>query len=121
MHLRAAVFDRHRTGDIDRLGQTPFVPFVQVFLHAFLVLDTLVGVVDEGAQSPFLLFVHGVTIDLVHFLANDAGGVLDHVDEGRRRAVQVAHEMLRAFGQREDRMQVDELRNDALRVGKFLA
>ena len=147
-HLAAAVFDGHRACYVHHLVQPPLVPFPQggqvrdlriepeerfVFfrfspfrgLWGFIVpldeFDPLVGVVDQRAEGAFLLFRQAVSIDLIDLFAHHARGVLDHVYERQRRAVQVAHKMLCSFRQGEYRPQVDQLCDDRLCVRKLIA
>ena len=107
LHLGTAVLDGDRTGDLHDLAQTAFVPIVRLVFH----LQTLVGIIDERTQRPFVFLRERVSIDLVHLTAYDTGGVLDHMNERTRLAVQVGHKMLRSFGQGEDRTQVNQLRD----------
>ena len=121
VHFRPAVFDSHGTGYVHHLVQPFAVPRLHVRLHGTFVLDALVGIIDERTQRPFLVLCERVAIHFIHFLAHYAGRILDHMDERQRVAVQVTHEMLGTFGQREDGAEVDDLRYHRLRVRKLLA
>ena len=57
---------------------------------------------------------------LVHVLTDDAGAVVQDVQKSLVLAVQVAHEMLSALGQVENRLQVDDFGEHRSLVGELI-
>ena len=76
-------------------------------------------VVDQRAQVGALPGAH-VLKDKVDVLAHHARAVVEDVHERLVLAVHVAHKVLGALGQVEDRLQVDDLGEHRLLVGKLL-
>jgi len=52
---------------------------------------------------------HGIAQHLIHFFANDTGGGIQNMHKSFILAVQVAHEVLGAFGQLEQCLCADDL------------
>ena len=81
--------------------------------------DLLARVVDEGAQVGALSVSELAAEDDVHVLAHHARAVVHDVHERLVLAVDVAHKVLGALGQVENRLEVDDLREGRLLVGKL--
>ena len=85
------------------------IPVVDVLFLCLYQLKLLLGVVDEGAQLFLLALTDGGSEYFAHLALDVSRGILQHVDEGFVLAVQVGQEVLSAFGQVEDGLQVDNL------------
>ena len=76
-HFRPRIFDRHRTSYFRHLVQTTTVPLrhsaysfaliLELQLPIVQVLNTLVWIVYQCTQRPFLCFRNSVSVDIVHF------------------------------------------------------
>ena len=76
------------------------------------------GVVHEGPQLRLAQLVELAREEHAYLLADDAGAVVEYVQEGLVLAMDVAHEVLGSAGQREDRLEVDDLAHGRLAVGE---
>ena len=81
-------------------------------------IELLVGVVHEGPQLRLAQLVELAREEHAYLLADDAGAVVEYVQEGLVLAMDVAHEVLGSTGQREDRLEVDDLAHGRLAVGE---
>ena len=111
-HMVAGVLGGHQTADVDQLEKGLGVPLLQRILGgaACLKLGQLFGrIIDQGGKFGTGCFRHGVTQHDIHLFPDDAGGGVQNVHKGLVLAVQVAHEMLGALGQLEQRLCADDL------------
>ena len=106
------VLGRDQTADLNEAEQRLGVPLLQRFLIPALGLELgqlLVGVIDQGGQLGAGGGGHGIPQHDIHFLADDAGGGVEDVDEGLVLSVQIAHKVLGAFGQFQQGLGTDDL------------
>ena len=111
-HMVAGVLGGHQTADIDQLEKGLGVPLLQCILGSaacFKLRQLFGGIVDQGGKFCTGCFRHGVAQHGIHLFPDDTGGRVQDVHKGLVLAVQVAHEMLRAFGQLEQRLCADDL------------
>ena len=107
--LRGRILVAHELGELEQPPEILAVPRRRrAPLRAHLV-DLLLRVVNERAELGLLFLRQPHAEDVVDLLADDAGTVVEDVEERGVLAVQVAHEVLDALRQREVRLQVDEL------------
>ena len=77
-------------------------------------------IVDERAQVALFAVGQRIAEYFVNMLANNARAVVEDVHEGFVFTVQIAHKVLGSFGQIKNRLQVDDLGEDRLLIGKLL-
>ena len=118
--LRARVAAGEPARDGNETVEHGLVPGGGVQARAAHELDLLTRVVDERAQVALFLLGERVAEVLVHVLADDAGAVVEDVQEGLVLAMQVAHEVLGALGQVENGLQVDDLGEHCALVAELL-
>ena len=119
-HLGAGVAAGELARHGDELPQHGLVPGGGVLPGLAHQLDLLARVVDERAQVVLCRPVQLALEDDIHVLAHNARAVVEDVHEGLVLAVEVAHEVLGALGQVENSLQVDDLGERRLLVGKLL-
>ena len=111
-HMVAGVLGGHQTADVDQLEKGLGVPLLQRILGgaACLELGQLFGgIVDQGGKLGTGCLRHGIAQHGIHLFPDDTGGRVQNVHKGFVLAVQVAHEMLGALGQLEQRLIADDL------------
>ena len=111
-HMVAGVLGGHQTTDIDQLEKGLGIPLLQCILGGaacFKLRQLFSGIVDQGGKLCTGCLRHGVAQHGIHLFPDDAGGGVQDVHKGLVFAVQVAHEMLRALGQLEQRLCADDL------------
>ncbi len=108
-HLRPGVFARHLAAHLHQVVDGDMIPVVDVFFLLLHELKFLAGVIDQRAEFFFLRLPDLVAEDFVHLPLDVAGSVFQYVAEGLELSVDVGQEMLGAFGQIEDGLQVDDL------------
>ena len=111
-HMVAGVLGGHQTADIDQLEKGLGIPLLQCILSGaacFKLRQLFGGIVDQGGKLCTGCLRHGVTQHGIHLFPDDTGGGVQDVHKGLVFAVQVAHEMLRTFGQLEQRLCADDL------------
>ena len=111
-HMVPGVLGGHQTADIDQLEKGLGVPLLQRILGgaACLELGQLFGgVIDQGGKLGTGCLRHGVAQHGVHLFPDDTGGRVQNVHKGLVFAVQIAHKVLRALGQLEQRLRADDL------------
>ena len=84
------------------------VPVVDVFFFGLYEFEFLLGIVDERAEFAYFGFTKCVSIEFVHFALDVSRCVFQHVLECFVLAVNVGEEVLSAFGQVQDGLQVDD-------------
>ena len=107
-HLGAGVFGRHRTRQIDQSVQCHPVPLIGCLAGLPHLLQLFRRVVDQCAEAAALTFRHGAVEDIIHLFPDDAGAVIENMLKRLRLAVQIAHEMLGAFGEVTERVEADQ-------------
>ena len=108
----AGVLGGHQTADIDQLEKGLGVPLLQRILGGaarFELGQLFGGIVDQGGKLGTGCLRHGIAQHGIHLFPDDAGGRVQDVHKGFVLAVQVAHEMLGALGQLEQRLCADDL------------
>lgn len=119
--LGTGVFGGHHPADLRKTPQGYPVPVAQIAGHVCLdVFQLVLGVVDEGCQFRPFPGGEGIAIDGVDLIPDNAGAVVEDMGKGLVLAVDVAHEMLGALGQRQNGLQVDQLGADLLDGAEFL-
>ena len=111
-HMVAGVLGGHQTADIDQLEKGLGVPLLQCILGSaacFKLRQLFGGIVDQGGKLGTGCFRHGVTQHGIHLFPDDTGGRVQDVHKGLVLAVQVAHKVLGALGQLEQRLCADDL------------
>ena len=106
------MFGGHQSADIDEPEQCFGIPLIQRLLAgaAGLKLGQLfVGVIDQCCQLGADIFRHGIAQHLIHLFTDHTGGRVQDMHKGLIFAVQIAHEMLGALGQLEQRLCADDL------------
>ena len=120
-HLAPRVFAADGLADLYELQQGAGIEVGEVLVGTFLYhLEALLGVVDEGAEVAHDVLGQRALEEVVHLALDIAAGVAQDVEESLVLAVDVGHEVLRAFRQVEDGLQVDDFGAGALAVGKGL-
>ena len=111
-HLRARVLGRGQPAHLHQPPQRDLVPLVVDDARFVQLLELLLRIVDQRRQHVALRLGHAVLEQDVYLLPDHARRVFQHVQKRLVLAVDVADEMLRPFGQTEDRFQIDDLRGD---------
>ena len=107
-NLRSRVFIAHELGEFEQPRQVLPIPCRRCppcFAH---LLHLFPRIINQGTEFRFLLFGQPYAKDIIDFLPDDAGAIVEDVKKRRIFAMQIAHEMLDAFGQREIRLQIDD-------------
>ncbi len=97
-----------RHGDEPAYGHA--VPLAKVVLLGLDLLEPLERIIDQRAERLALRSGQRIAQSLVHLVRHGARAVVEYVGERLVLAVDVAHEVLRAFGQVEYGREVDDLR-----------
>ena len=111
-HMVTGMLGGNQTADVDKPQQRIRIPLLQCFFAAAACLELwqlLVGVIDQRRQFGTAMLRHGVAQHLIHLFADDTGGGVQDMHKGFVFAVQIAHEMLGAFGQLEQCLRADDL------------
>ena len=106
------VLGRNETADVDEPQQRLTVPLFQRFLVGAALLELgqlLVRIIDQSRQLGPRPLRHGIPQHNVYLFADDAGSGVQDMYERLVLAVQVAHEVLGAFGQLEQCLCADDL------------
>ena len=120
-HLAAGVFAAHRPTDLYELHQGSCVVVGEVVVGSFLYhFESLLGVVDEGAEVAHHVVGERLSEEVAHLSLDVAAGVSQDVEEGFVLSVYVGHEVFRAFRQAEDGFEVDDFGAGAFAVGESL-
>ena len=106
--FRAGIFRRNALADLDEAVEHNLIPLADVFLVLLDELEFLARVVDEGAEVFLLGLAQGGAEDFIDFALYRARGVFENVLEGFVFAVDVGEEVLSAFRQVEDSLEVDD-------------
>ena len=107
-HVPPRVLAGHQPAEVNQLQQHPLIPAVEVVLTRFQFRQLLPRIVDKGCQIRALLRRGRIAQQAVDFLPDDPRRAVENMDEGFMLAVQVAHKMLCALGQTEQRLQADD-------------
>ena len=107
-HMPPRVLTGHQPAEVNQLQQHPLIPAVEVVLTRFQFRQLLPRIVDKGCQIRALLRRGRIAQQAVDFLPDDPRRAVENMDEGFMLAVQVAHKMLCALGQTEQRLQADD-------------
>ena len=111
-HMLPRMFGGHQPADIDEPEQCLGIPLIQRLLAGAAGLELgqlFVGVVDQCCQLGAGIFRHGIAQHLIHLFTDHTGGRVQDMHKGLIFAVQIAHEMLSALGQLEQRLCADDL------------
>ena len=111
-HMLPRMFGGHQPTDIDEPEQCFGIPLIQRLLAGTAGLELgqlFVGVIDQCCQLSAGIFRHGIAQHLIHLFADHTGGRVQDMHKGLIFAVQIAHEMLGALGQLEQRLRADDL------------
>ena len=111
-HMVAGVLGGHQTADIDQLEKGLGVPLLQCILGSaarFELRQLFSGIIDQGGKLGTGCLRHGVAQHGIHLFPDDTGGRVQDVHKGLVLAVQVAHKVLGALGQLEQRLCADDL------------
>ena len=108
LHLRQRIFIGHELGQLDKPRQILPVPFRCIPAFDAHALDLFLRIVDQRAELGLLLVRQPRPENIVHFLLDDAGAVVQYMEERLILAMQVAHEMLDALWQAKLRLQMHQ-------------
>ena len=114
--VQAAQAPRKPHQEEQRVG-VPLVARLARLVHA---AELLLRIVDEGAEAGALSASKLGREQAVHLLADDPRAVVEDVQERLVLAVDVAHEVLGALGEVENRLEVDDLGERRLLRGEAL-
>ena len=106
------VLGRDEAADVDEPQQCLTVPLFQRFLVGAALLELgqlLVRIIDQSRQLGPRPLRHGIPQHNVYLFADDAGSGVQDMYERLVLTVQVAHEVLGAFGQLEQCLCADDL------------
>ena len=106
------VLGRDETADVDEPQQRLTVPLFQRFLVGAALLELgqlLARIIDQSRQLGPRPLRHGIPQHNVYLFADDAGSGVQDMYERLVLTVQVAHEVLGAFGQLEQCLCADDL------------
>ena len=106
------VLGRDEAADVDEPQQRLTVPLFQRFLVGAALLELgqlLVRIIDQSRQLGPRPLRHGIPQHNVYLFADDAGSGVQDMYERLVLTVQVAHEVLGAFGQLEQCLCADDL------------
>ena len=106
-YLRARIFNGDGTRHFHHLHEATFVQFVhQLTFGLMAVLQPLLGIVNHSAKRTFLFLRQRITVDVIHFSADNSGCIFNHVQECRISSVQITQEMLRTFRHGKDCLKI---------------
>ena len=119
-NLGARVATRKGTRHGDEVVEILFIPGGGVLFCRAHQAQLFAWIVDERAQVALFAIGHRIAEYLVNVLANNARAVVEDVHEGFVFAMQITHKVFGSLGQIENRLQVDDLGEDGLLIGKLL-
>ena len=119
-HALARVLDRAHAADLHQAIDRQAIPLIRN--HALLLeqRQLLIRIGDERGEHIPLMGGKQVAVQVVDLALDDAAGVMQDMQESLMLAMQIRKEMLRALGQVEDGLQVDDLRTGSLHRGILL-
>ena len=116
-HLGAGIGGGDQTADIHQPVEGNLIPLVHignVFMDQF---QLFFGVVDQGCQLIPVVAGKAGTVQIVQLFLYDTGTRVQNVQKGFIFAVDIGDEVLRAFGEIQNCLQVDEFRAGCLNRG----
>ena len=118
-HFGPGILGRQHLRQAHQAAQRRFPPRFRQGLFPLHQIHFFLRVINQRQQVLLLLLRQRVAEELFHLLADDAGAIVQNMQERVILAVQVAHEMLRPLRQVEDGLQVDDFREDRRLVGEL--
>ena len=119
-YLGAGIFRRHPSQHLHKLVESDVVDVLHVRFLLAHQLEFLARIVDEGTELVDVVLPHVRGEEFVHLALDVSRSVLEDMAERLVFAVNVGHEVLGAFGQIEDSLQVDDLGGGRLDGGEAL-
>ena len=119
-HLGPGVLGGHPPADLNEAVEGDAVPLVHILICFVELLQLVLRVVDEGAQLVPVRLGDGGGVQVVHLLLDDAGAGVQNVEKGLVLPVEVGDEVLRALGQVQNGLEVDDLAAGRLYRGVLL-
>ena len=115
--LGAGVLGGHQAAHVDEPVEGDAVPLLQVLCVGGHLGELFLGVVDEGGQLVPVGLGDAGGEEGVHLLPHHAGGRIEDVEEGLILPMDVRDEVLRALGQVQNGLEVDDLTAGRLHRG----
>ena len=119
-HLGARVLGADQTAHFNEPVEGDAVPLPHILGDALNLLQLLLRIVDQRGQLVALAAGHGGAEQILHLFAHHAGGGDENMLECLVLAVHVGDKVLRALGQVQNGLQVDDLGAGGLHVGELL-
>lgn len=116
-HLGAGVLGADQAADLNEPVEGDAVPLPHVGGLPLDLLQLLLGVIDQGGQLVPLRLGDGGGKQIVQLFPHDPGRGVEDVQKGLVFPVDVGDKVLRALGQVQDGLQVDDFRTGGLDRG----